>query len=245
MHVSPRRSLSRPLGAAAVLVGLVLPALVVAGGPATAATASVGSVLKGAKAAIGGQNSVHVSFDASSKKSKVTEKILVDVSRTMGVESVAEGNGTLAIRVTPTAGYVSGNATGLTQLYGLSAAQVKKVGSNWVAFKPSTSQYATLKSDVTFSAVLALLPKTKGTKVSTKHGSGTAQYVLKWTSAGSGSTPKFSNSLTLDAGATKLPMTETETDSGGVKVTTALSNWGESVTVAAPSPTIDSSAITG
>jgi hypothetical protein len=243
MHVSPRRSLFRSLGAPAAVA--VLTAVVLVAGPATAGTVSAGSVLKGTKTAIGGQSSVHVAFAASSKKSKVTEKITADVSATGGTESVAEGKGTLVIRVTPTAGYVSGNVTGLTQLYGLSAAQAKTVGTNWIAFKSSTTQYATLKSDVTFSSVLALLPKTKGTKVSTHQHGGTTQYVLTWTSKASGTTPKLSNSLTVDAGTTKLPIKEIETDSTGVKVTTTLSNWGESVPVAVPTPTIDSSTITG
>jgi hypothetical protein len=245
MHVSPRRSPFHPLGAPGALVGAILLSLVLVAGPATAGTVSAGTVLKGAKTAIGGQSSVHVTFAASSKKSKVTEKIAADVSATGGTESVTEGKGTLAIRVTPTAGYVSGNVTGLTQLYGLSAAQAKTVGANWIAFKTSSTQYATLKSDVTFSSVLALLPRTKGTKVSTHQSGGASQFVLKWTSKASGSTPKLSNSLTLDAGKTKLPIEETETDSTGVKVTTSLSNWGESVRVAVPTPTIDSSTITG
>jgi hypothetical protein len=245
MHVSPRRSLFRLVGVPAALVGTVVMAGIETAGPATAGTVSAASVLKSTKTAIGGQASVHVTFAASSKKSKVTEKIMADVSASGGTESVAEGKGHLAIRVTPTAGYVSGNATGLTDLYGLSAAQVKKIGANWVAFKATTTQYATLKSDVTFSSVLALLPKAKGTKVSTHQSGGATQYVLTWTSAAKGSTPKLSNSLTVAAGGSKLPIEETETDSTGVKVTTTLSKWGESVVVAVPTPTIDSSTITG
>jgi hypothetical protein len=229
-------------------VGLTaLLALALVAGPAAAAPVTATSVLKVAKTAIGTQTSVHVDFAATSKKSKVTERITADVGATGGAELVTEGKSTLAIKVTPTAGYVSGNATGLTQLYGLTAAQAKKLGTHWVTFKATTSQYATLKSDVSFSSVLALLPKPKGTKVKTRTANGTTQYVLSWTTAASSSNPKLSNSLTVAAGGTNLPLEETETDSTGVKVTTTLSKWGESVRVGAPAPasTIDSSQITG
>jgi hypothetical protein len=229
-------------------VGLTaLVALAAVAGPVAAAPVTATSVLKVAKTAIGSQSSVHVEFAATSKKRKITERITADVGATGGAELVAEGKSTLAIKVTPTAGYVSGNASGLTTLYGLTAAQAKKIGTHWVTFKSSTSQYTTLKSDVTFSSVLALLPKPKGTKVKTHTAHGTTQYVLSWTTAASNSNPKLSNSLTVAAGGTNLPVEEIETDGTGVKVTTTLSKWGESVQVGAPAPasTIDSSQITG
>jgi hypothetical protein len=260
MHLSVRhphpfswRALTRrpglPKAAARASAGLVtaLVALALVAGPASAAPTTVTAVLKVAKTAIGTQSSVHVDFAATSKKRKITERITADVGSSGGSEVVAEGKGTLSIKVTPTAGYVSGNSTGLTQLYGLTAAQAKKIGSHWVTFKSSTSQYTTLKSDVTFSSVLALLPKPKGTTVKTHTANGTTQYVLSWTTAASSSNPKLSNSLTVAAGGTNLPVQETETDGSGVKVTTTLSKWGESVQVGAPAPasTIDSSQITG
>jgi hypothetical protein len=253
MHLSVRHSLpfprrvSKATGRASAGLLTALVALALVAGPAAAAPTTVTSVLKVAKTAIGTQSSVHVDFAATSKKRKITERITADVGSTGGSEVVAEGKGTLAIRVTPTAGYVSGNSTGLTQLYGLTAAQAKKIGSHWVTFKASTSQYTTLKSDVTFSSVLALLPKAQGTKVKTHTAHGTTQYVLSWTTAASSSNPKLSNSLTVAVGGTNLPVQETETDGSGVKVTTTLSKWGESVQVGTPAPasTIDSSQITG
>jgi hypothetical protein len=228
----------------------VIALVAVAGLGATASpvgAATVPSVLKVTKAAIGTQTSVHVDFSAISKSSKVSEQIVADVSATGGSEIVSEGTGSLAIRVTATAGYVTGNATGLTNLYGLSAAEVKKIGSNWVSFKAGTSQYKTLKSDVTFSSVRALLPKSKGTKVSTKVTQGVTQYLLKWTTPASKSAPKLKNSLTVAATAPSLPIEEIETDSTGVKVTTTLTKWGEIVPVADPpaTSTIDSSQLSG
>jgi hypothetical protein len=253
MHLSVRHSLPsiwrapKVVGGAAAVGLTALVALALMAGPAAAAPVTATSVLKVARTAIGTQRSVHVDFAATSTKRKITERITADVGSTGGSELVAEGKGTLAIKVTSTAGYVSGNATGLTTLYGLTAAQAKKIGTHWVTFKASTSQYATLRSDVTFSSVLALLPKPKGTKVKTHTAHGATQYVLSWTTAASSSNPKLSNSLTVAAGGTNLPVEEIETDGSGVKVTTALSKWGESVQVGAPAPasTIDSSQITG
>jgi hypothetical protein len=127
--------------------------------------------------------------------------------------------------------YVSGNSSGLTTLFGLTSAEAKKVGQKWVSWTPGSSQYAQLKADLTLSAVRALLPKAKGTKVATK---GAKLSVLKWTLPATTSTPALSNTLTLSSGATTLPVTEVATSTGGTRVTTTLSDWGEPVLVSAP-----------
>jgi hypothetical protein len=89
----------------------------------------------------------------------------------------------------------------------------------------------------------SLLPESKGTTLSTKG----ADYVLTWTSAASGSTPKLSNTLSVTAKGTNLPVEETSTDSSGEKVTTTVSKWGEAIVVHAPpaSSTIAAAAVSG
>jgi hypothetical protein len=217
---------------ALTLVSVVVLASVALAGRAGAATASTQSILGSTKAAVGGQRGVHVAFVASSGAT-VRENLVADVGSTGGSESVAEGKATLTVRVNSSFGYVKGSQTGLTGLFGLSAKQAKALGTNWESWKPGTTQYTNLKADVTLAAVKELLPKAAGTKVSTGTVNGSKSYILKWKTAASGSQPALSNSLTV-AAASFLPARETTTASGGVKLTTTLSRWGERVATTAP-----------
>ena len=211
---------------------------------AFAATVSTASVLAASEAAIAGQSSVHVVFTArSGGSSSLSEKIVADVGPTSGVEAIVEGTADVAVRVTPSFAYVSGNSSGLTTVFGLSSADAKKLGRDWESWKAGSKQYANLRSDLKMSSVEALLPKVKGTKLSA--GSGTN--VLRWTTPATSSIPKLANTLTLSADGTNLPITKTATATGGTKVTTTLSKWGEKVAVSAPpaSSTMPSSKFPG
>jgi hypothetical protein len=232
----------------ALALGIVTCACTAAlGGTASAAGVTSGSVLMGAKSAIAQQTSVHVAFSVRSGASSTTERIVVDVGVAVGAETAGVGTSHLAVRVTPGYAYVQGNSSGLTTLFGLSAREAKKAGAAWVAWKAGTKQYANLKADVTLSAVTALLPKVKGTKVSTEIIDGARRYALRWTTAATSTTAKVSNTLTISTGALTLPVEQISTAAGGTKATTELSNWGEPVSVSAPpvTSTIASSKITG
>jgi hypothetical protein len=214
---------------------------------AYAGAITVGSVLKTAKAAIDEQSGAHVVSVASSSSSSDTEKVVADVGASIGSEAISQGKADLAVKVTRTYSYISGNSSGLTSIFGLTSAEAKKVGADWISWKSGTAQYSDLKADVTISSVAQVVPKTKGTKLSTdvtKHGK---LYVLKWTTAATSSIPKLSNTLTVMAEGTALPVEETSTASGGSKVTTTFSMWGEDVLVSAPpaTSTIAASKVTG
>lgn len=224
---------SRPLRA--LTLGITTLALSAAlAGTAYGSTVTSGSVLTSTKAAIAQQTAVHVVFRANTGSSATTEKIVADVGVASGAETVSEGQSHLAVMVTPGFGYVSGDSSGLTTIFGLTAAEAKKVGSDWVSWKAGTSQYANLKADVTFAAVTALLPRAKGTRLSTGITNGANVYVLRWTAAASSSTPMLSNALTVSASGPSLPVEQTSTASGGTKATTVLSRWGELVSASAP-----------
>ena len=222
----PRRALT--LGTTTLVLSAALA------GTAYGGTVTSGSVLTSTKAAIAQQTGVHVVFRANSGASATTEKIIADVGVTTGAETVSEGQSHLAVRVMPGYGYVSGDSSGLTTIFGLTSAEAKKVGSDWVSWKAGTSQYANLKADVTFAAVTALLPRAKGTRLSTGITNGANVYVLKWTVAASSSTPMLSNTLTVSASGPSLPVEQISTASGGTKATTLLSGWGELVSASAP-----------
>lgn len=208
---------------------------------------SSGAVVQQAKAAITRQTGVHVVFTAHSSSTHATETIVADVGVAIGEESVREGSANLAIRVVSGHAYVKGNSAGLTKIFGMSASGAKKAGTRWVAWEAGTSQYADLKGDVTLSAVTALLPKVKGTRLSTEVVHGVTVYVLRWSTAATSSTPKLSNTLTLPNVGATLPLEQTSDVSGGTKATTDLSGWGEPVSVSPPASasTIASSKVAG
>jgi hypothetical protein len=208
---------------------------------------SAAGVLSSTKAAIATQTSAHVMFTAHSGTTGTTEKIVADVGTTSGTEDISEGSAKVAIKVTPAFAYVSGNVAGLTKLFGLSSSQARTVGHKWVSWKAGSSQYKNLRSDLTMGSVAALLPKAKGTTVSTKTAGGVGLYVLRWTTAATSSVPRLSNTLTVSSSTPVLPLTDTATASGGTKVTTVLSKWGEAVVVQAPpaTSTISSAKVKG
>ena len=205
------------------------------------------SVIGTAKLAIAQQASAHVVFVAHAGSPSKTETIVADVGRASGTETVTEGTADLAIRLSPSYAYISGNSSGLTTIFGMSSADAKKVGKDWESWKAGTSQYANLKSDLTMSSVSALLPKAKGTRLTSVVSGGTASYVLKWSISATSSTPEVANTLTVSTGAVTLPVKETALISNGAKATTTISRWGEQFVVGVPSiaATIASSKITG
>jgi len=229
-------SVRRRVGGLFLLVGIGttvvgVPAL---GAMTYAADVSSGSVLAATRTAIAAQIGVHVVFTAHSGSTGLTETIIADVGTKEGTETIIESSADVAIRVTPTFAYVSGNSSGLTRLFGMSSADAKELGRRWEAWKIGTSQYGTLESDLTMQSVSALLPRTKGTRVSTDRRHGTTLYVLTWTTPATTSIPKLSNSLAVAAQGPTLPISKSATASGGTKITTALSKWGEDVVVQAP-----------
>jgi len=225
------RTFIRPIA----ILGTASMALVTLSSAAVASGAvTTDSLLQATKVAIANQPGVRVTFLANSASSSSSEKIVADVGTTSGAETVSQGSSHLAIRLTPSYGYVSGNSSGFTNILGLTAAQATQIGTRWVSWKASTAQYSSLKSGLTISAVVALLPKAKGTAVSSKVSNGIAVYVLKWTDAATSSTPQLSVLLTVSTGNSPLPLVQTVTASGGRKATTTLSKWGEQILVSAP-----------
>ena len=129
----PVRRWSSPPRRACALGIMTLALWVALGGAAYTGAVTSGSVLTSTTAAIAQQTGVHVVFRANTGSSATPEKIVADVGVTTGQETVSEGQSHLVVRVTPGYAYVSGDSSGLTTIFGLTAAQAKKVGSHWVS----------------------------------------------------------------------------------------------------------------
>ncbi|HUZ21594.1 MAG TPA: hypothetical protein VMU75_13565 [Acidimicrobiales bacterium] len=201
---------------------------------ASAGVATPSSVLSAAKAAIAKQTGGHLTVTVKTSSSASSEKIVADLGTTSGLETISEGKATVTLRLTPAYGYISGDSAGLTTIFGLTSAQARKIGKDWVSLKAGTSQYSGLKADATISSVAGVLPAVKGTKLSTETVKGVKRYVLTWTSAATSSTPKLSDKLILAAAVATLPIEEIASGKGVAQETIKLTKWGERVVVSAP-----------
>jgi len=215
-----------------VLAGLVLVSTTAAATSAGVPTTS--SVVAAAKSAIGKQTSVHLDLSSRTSSTSVEEVVQADLAKSSGAETISQGKETVAIKLTPADAYLSGNSSGLTKILGLTSAQVKKVGADWVFVKAGTSQYKDLATSMTISSVASVLPAVKGTKLYAPGPSGRKLYTLKWSSAATSSAPALASTLTVLAVGANLPVQETTTAPGGGKETVAFSKWGERVVVNAP-----------
>jgi hypothetical protein len=211
------------LGATALVMSTAL-------GAAASAPTPTSSVLKAAKAAISRQTGVHVVVSAKSGSSSML--FILDLGTKSGEETASEGKERLTIKLTPTGAYVAGNSSGLTAS-GLTAAQAKKVGKDWLSVPAGTREYAAMKAGLTVSYVAGFLPVAKGTTLSTTITDGVHLYVLKWTTAATSSTRKLSHTMTISAVGATLPV-ELITTVSSASGTTKFSKWGEHVAVSAP-----------
>ncbi len=246
MHFSVRRTVPRPdRQAGRVLVALVAPAVATAlltgalvGVATTGAEAAVApttsSLLAAAKAAISKQGAVHLEVDSKSTTAADDERVVADLGKKSGTESISTGLDAVTIVVTPAYGYVSGNPGGLSKIVGLTSAEVKKVGSKWIILKAGSSQYTSLATDIRVTSIATLLPQVKGTTVATETIRGPGRvYVLKWATAASSSNPALSSTITFPVTGPPLPIQEVTTAKGS-RETVTLSKWGEFVHIAAP-----------
>jgi len=225
VRVCRRLVLLVSLGAAALVMSTAL-------GAAASAPATTSSVLKAVRAAMAKQTGVHVV--TFSKSGPYVMLLTADVGTKSGQETWSEGKATVTIRLTTTGAYISGNSYGLTTMGHLTAAQAKKVGKDWIYVKAGTSGYAAFKSGFSIAALAGYLPVAKGTKLSTTTTDGVRQYVLKWTTTGSSSTLKLSNTMTISAVGATLPVEKITTTAKSGSETTKFSMWGEHVAVSAP-----------
>ncbi len=190
--------------------------------------ASVSSVLAAAKKAMVAEKSVHIVV--SSRSGKTVNHVTADLGTSSGQENFVSGTANVEIRVTTKNAYLSGNASGLTKLVGLTSAQEKKVGTKVIVMKSGTSPYTTFQSNLTVSAFATFLPTAKGVKLSTDSHK---NFVLTWTKPATSTTSKTTSVLTISSGKKALPISEVVSGTTG-SGTTFFSRWGKSFTVAAP-----------
>ncbi|MCU1363456.1 MAG: hypothetical protein JWM55_1284 [Acidimicrobiaceae bacterium] len=224
---------------ALVLTGASVIALSsLAASATTKATAK--TVLKATSTELAKQTSVHIKVRAVA--ASTASSVVADIGEKAGTETFTKGAESFSITVTPTFAYLSGSATGLTTIMGLTSAEQKKVGKSAISMRKGSAPYNTFKTNLTVGALVNLLPVAKGTTLLAKRDKVTNGYVLKWVTAASGQAPKSTTVLTISSGRKSLPTKELVTTSAGTTETT-FSKWGHGVRVVVPSSTIPYSTI--
>ena len=217
-----------------VLLSLAVTAVAlgagVGAGAATKPTAS--SVLAAVRSAMSRESGVHISVTSSSATTHSVAT--VDIGAKGGTETYVSGTSSVKIVVTPTSAYLSGNATGLTKLVGLTSKQQKLVGTKAIEMKVGTSPYASFKSNLTTSAFAAFLPTTKSISLSRDKAN---NFVLTWSTTATSTAPAVKSTLTISSCKKALPIKEVASAKTGGG-TTIFSKWGESVKTPVPSSTI-------
>jgi hypothetical protein len=218
---------------------ILLSSVFVLGAPlmarASVPNPTAASILAAAKTALAQENGVHVKVVTFA--GKVNSTLVADIGKASGSEAYVSGNETFTITVTPTYAYLSGSASGLTKLIGLTSAEQKKVGKSSMTMKKGTTEYTTFQSDMTSGAFDQLLPAVKGTTLLSKRDKSTNGYRLTWTAKATTSVPKTKTTMVFSSGKTTLPLSDSVTNADSTSTTT-FSKWGEAVQVKIPTSTI-------
>ncbi len=193
----------------------------------SAGTPSVASILRQAQHDMLAAGCVHIGVQVRGARPGT---VVADIGRSSGRETYRSGTAVVTIRVTPKAAYVGGNAAGLRQLVGLTAAQERRVGTRFMEMRAGTSQYTGFADNLTVVALAGMLPHSGGIKL---HAAGAHHVMLSWTGTASSASATSSTELTLSIGARVLPEVETSR-SGTERGSTRFSHWGRVVRVVAP-----------
>lgn len=218
------------------LFTVALGAAILVAGASSIAGASTPSttkaVLSAAKASMLKEAGVHVVVTSTAGKTK--SKVVVDIGVDSGVEKIVSGDKTVSIIITPTYAYLSGSATGLTTIMGLSTAQQKKIGTHTMSMKAGTAPYVNLKSNLTTPVFATMLPASGGTKFMMKGSGSKKTFVLSWASKASATSVATKSVMTFSSGKNTLPIKEVITSTTGSGLTT-FTKWGEHHVVSVPS----------
>jgi len=230
------------VGAAGLLFGLVSTQ-----DARATLTASPAQLLRSAFADDTARGSFH--FAASTVQAGKTVTFSDDVALDEGRQIVTiSGGARFSALVVAGVAYMSGNETALVDYFGFSAAVAREVGERWISVPRSSSAYADVAGGVTVSSALAQITPA-GTLTETAPTTLDGQAVI----GVSGRLPAAygqpgSMTTYVIRGSSPLPvlMTITLRASGHVSAghgSASVSDWGEHVTVSAPTNAIPLSKI--
>jgi hypothetical protein len=189
------------------------------------------SMLSKIRMAIGEERGVHLTLTSGSGSTPT--KIVADIGKSQGTETITTGSNRVTIRLDASYAYVGGNAGGLTSIMGLTKAEQRKVGSDFISAKAGTTPYKALIPNVTMKFVTNFLPSLTGATYTTKTIKGSGNYELVWTKPATASTLKETDVLVVSGRKNRLPVSETVTTSSGT-ASAKFTQWGDRISVPIP-----------
>jgi hypothetical protein len=166
-----------------------------------------------------------------------------DVAITSGEQRVdVGGRGQVHIEAVGTTGYFSGNRAGLITDFGFPTRVATQVGSRWVSVPRTSGEYSGLTYDATLPTALdEIAPRGHLTQThATIHDH--AAIAIHGTAA-KGAAPLTAVTLYITRAAHPLPFYASFTGPAGATATAEITNWGERVTITAPTRAIPFSSL--
>jgi hypothetical protein len=203
-------------------------------------------VLAGALAAAEKSGSVH--FKLLGSESGKTETIEGDTSTTDGREVITAGTLSIQAEVVGRGAYVKGNAGGLEDQMGLSAASAATYAGKWISISPTDAPYASITKAVSLEGTLGDLKPTGDltfTGVST-HASQSVLGVKGGLPPGAAKGTTGSAVLYVSTSKPTVPILfDVEQDTSGTKESDVgtFSNWGKPLQLVAPAVTVPFSSL--
>ena len=205
---------------------------------------TVKNVVSATQKAIKAEASVRLTVISTDSKTKASETEIADAGTTSGLQSLVQGQAKAYVRITKKAAFLGGNAKGLSVIFGVPSADVKKVGTKWISVAAGSTQYTSIVNGGTIGPLLAGLLPTSTAKVTVTREQLSGQHAtaLSWSETSSTGTVK----LKLDVASTgkSLPL-EINATQGVVHAVTTFAKWGEKISVTAPTKTISITKLTG
>ena len=235
---------SMALAATATAAGLFAGT---AGAAAATSSGAASAVVAATRSAILSQSAVRVTSTArSTKTDKVTERAVFDAGRRSSMQRYATTSpaARVAILVTPSDVFFSGDRSGLTTLFAMPASDATKVGTRWVDITSHEAQYKDFSSAVLSSLPHVFLPGTaaKNLRLTTTTSHGARIHVLSWTATGTTGTDQYR--LWVSATGRSLPLQEVQLQ-GTTRQLSVFGHWNEHLAVARPKRVVAFSSLLG
>ena len=218
-----------------VALGLTIPSAGAASARSSIPTAK--ALIKKTLSTMSSQSSVHLTITSTDKSTKQSETVTEDAGKTNGLETIDFGSAIVTVRLTSAAAYVSGNATGLEKIVGLSTKGAKSVSDKWIVVLKGSTQFTNIVDGRTIGPLTkALLPtSSKSVDVKSDKLNGHDVFAMNWTQTTSSA--KVDLALDIASSGATLPIELTATQGSFVSVT-QFADWDEHISVPVPKSTI-------
>jgi hypothetical protein len=167
-----------------------------------------------------------------------------DIGTNEGRQVIDSNGARSTVLVINEVAYINGDATALTQYFGLQISNPQEMAGQWISIRPTDQNYSAVSAAVTLQSDFGTLisgPFTEGPPVVFD---GRSLNALRGFVQGPSGAENVPATLYVTRTGTVLPV-RLKASTGGVTETRIWSNWGRSVSLPIPSPSIPISTVLG